>query len=133
MHMQLSTGKVAPQGDKYGIDNLKKIVRACVNIGKVIAHLRANPVPQKFWGKVLYWFKSLFSNRQQLSDIGQDLVQLAANAVQIKAELADLDGIELEQLVGMLVYDAGVGTPTRFLKALPALLDAVKAIADFID
>jgi hypothetical protein len=83
--------------------------------------------------KVWFWIKGLFSSRAELADIGADIVQLAANADAIKAELADLDGVELEQLIGMLVYDIGVGTPTRFLKALPALLDAVKAIADFID
>lgn len=133
MYMQLSTGNIKPQDGKYGIDNLKVIVRACVNFGKVISELRANPVPKKFWGKVWFWIKGLFSSRQELADIGADIVQLAANADAIKAELADLDGVELEQLVSMLVYDIGVGTPTRFLKALPALLDAVKAIADLID
>lgn len=133
MYMQLSTGTIEPKFGKYGIDNLKVIVRACVNFGKVISQLRANPVPKKFWGKLWFWIKGLFSSRQELADIGADIVQLAANADAIKSELADLDAMEAEQLINMLVFDIGVGTPTRFLHALPALLDAVKAIADFID
>lgn len=132
MYMELSTGSIKPQGEKYGIDNLKKIVRACVNIGKVIAHVRSNPVPQKFWGKVWYWIKSLFAQRAVFADIGQDLVQLAANGEVIKAELMDLNGIELEQLIGLLTYEANIDNPERFLKTLPVLLDAIRAMADII-
>jgi len=135
MYMQLSTGNITPIATtgKYGIDNLKKIVRAAVNISKVVAELRANPVPQKFWGKVLYWLRGLFSNRARLADIGADFVQIATNADAIKAELVDLEGVELEQLISLLVFEAGVSTPERFLKTLPNLLDAIRALADIID
>jgi hypothetical protein len=134
MYMQLTTGKVMPsENGKYGIDNLKKIVRAAVNISKIVAELRANPIPQKFWGKVWYWLRGLFSNRARLADIGADFVQIATNADAIKAELLDLEGGELEQLIGLLVFEAGVSTPERFLKTLPNLLDAIRALADIID
>lgn len=134
MYMQLTTGKVMPsEAGKYGIDNLKKIIRAAVNISKVIAELRANPIPQKFWGKVWYWLKGLFSNRARLADIGADFVQIATNAEQIKSELIDLEGEELEMLIGVLAFEAGISTPERFIKTLPALLDAIRALADIID
>lgn len=134
MYMQLTTGKVMPsESGKYGIDNLKKIVRAAVTISKVIADLRANPIPQKFWGKVWYWLKGLFSNRARLADIGADFLQLATNAEAIKAELIDLEGTELEQLIGLLTFEAGINKPERFIKTLPSLLDAVKALADIIE
>lgn len=133
MYMQLSTGNIKPQGGKYGIENLKLIVRAAVNVGKVIAQVRANPVPEKFWGKVWYWIRGLFSNRSVFAEIGQDLVQLAANADTIKAELLDLDGTELEQLITMLTVGAGIGTPSLFLQKMPALLDAIKAFAEVFE
>ena len=136
MYMQLSTGLVTPitTGDKkkYGIDNLKLIVRSAVNLGKVIAKVRNNPVPAKFWGKVWYWVLSLFSNRTVFTEIGKDFVQLAANADQIKQELMDLDADEMEELIETLGIADGVSTPALFIKKLPAMLDAIKSFAEVI-
>lgn len=136
MYMQLSTGLVTPltTGDKkkYGIDNLKLIVRSAVNLGKVIAKVRNNPVPAKFLGKVWYWIFNLFSNRTVFTEIGKDLVQLAAHADEIKQELMDLDADEIEELANSLGIADGVSTPNLLLKKLPAMLDAIKSFAEII-
>lgn len=127
--MDLSTGKVTPKGGKYGIENLRAIARAVVNIGKVVNHIRANPAPKGFWKRAWFWIAGLFSNRQVFAEIGQDLVQLAANAQSIKNELRDLDGEELQQLLGLLIATGDVQFPERLLATLPHLLDTIQALA----
>lgn len=135
--MQLSTGLVTPitvgTEKKYGIDNLKLILRSAVNLGKIIATVRKNPPPKGAWAKLKNFFITMFANRSTFAEIGQDFAQLAANADLIKKELANLDAEELEELIETLGIADKVSTPARFINNLPTLLDAIKSLADLVD
>ena len=131
MVMDLSTGIIMPiiSGDgqsKYGIDNLQRIIRAAINVGKIIATLRDNPPPKGFWAKLRNFFGTLFKNKNAFIELGQDFAQIAVNADKIKDELLDLDESELNRLVALLnAYGAKI-TQVKLLETLPAILSAIK-------
>jgi hypothetical protein len=139
MYMQLSTGVVKPQNSttldaqpKYGIPNLILIVAAAIKLGKVIAHVSKNPAPKGFFAKAWQWIKGLFQNRGVFAEIGQDIAQIAANSEMIKKELMDIDGVELEQLIDLVLENSNLQHPEAYdyiKKTLPRLLDTIRAIS----
>ena len=59
--MNLISGNIEPQGEKFGIENLKKIVLACEHIKALFQKLQAEKTETKgFWRKVGAFFKRLF-------------------------------------------------------------------------
>jgi hypothetical protein len=96
MKMNLISGKIEPQGDKYGIENLTKIVLACEHIKALFQKLQAEKVEQKgFWHKVGLFFKRLFGSYSDIEALTSDVTQILANKEQILREIEDLTPAEV--------------------------------------
>lgn len=127
MIMQLSTGQVVPQYNKYGTENLKLVIRAVFGIFSAIERIRQNPPPNGFFRRAWQWIKGIFTNAAALEKVMQDLLQIAANAKSIKDEIADLSGSELQDLVWYIAQLWEVENPKKWLtETLPNLLDALQ-------
>ena len=95
--MNLISGKInTTEGEKYGIENLKKIVLACEHIKALFQKLQAEKVEQKgFWKRVGLFFKRLFGTYGDIEALVSDTTQILANKEQILREIEDLTPSEL--------------------------------------
>lgn len=125
--MQLSTGQVVPQHNKYGTENLKLVIRAVFGIFSTIERIRQSPPPDGFFRRAWQWIRGIFANASTLEKVMQDLIQIAANAKFIQEEIADLNGAELQELVWYVAKLWEVENPRKWLtETLPNLLDALQ-------
>lgn len=135
MFMELSTGTIFPitsenGQSKYGIENLQRIIRAAINVGKIIGTLRDNPPQKGFWSKVKSFFGVVSKHTATFAELGQDLAQLAVNADKIKDELLDLSADEINRLVTLTnTYGVKI-TQQKLLETLPVLLSSIKLFLD---
>lgn len=126
--MLLSTGQVYAMNGKYGIDNLKVILRALSNIAKIIKKTSEQPRPPKgFFKKIKYWFVNIFTNRNELTQTMQDIQLISQNAELIKKEFMDLKGLEFTELLNYASDNLGVNNSAAFLAGVPHLIDAAQA------
>ena len=94
--MNLISGNITPQGEKYGIENLTKIVIALEHIKALFQKLQAEKVEQKgFWKRVGLFFKRLFGTYSDIEALISDTTQILANKEQILREIEDLTPSEV--------------------------------------
>lgn len=126
MKMNLSTGLINPQGEQYGIENLKRIVLAVAHIRAALEKLKEQPIEKPtFWNRVKSFFARLFGSYASIEQVMQDLAQIYANKELILAELQDLKASEVQDLCIYAATSLGIDIDkaTDFIKTkLPTWL-----------
>lgn len=117
--------------NKYGIENLKLIIKTLLNTGKLIQKASNLPEPpRKAIGKIIYWLKSFFSNKTEIIVLSNDIYFIAKNAEKLKEEFLDLNGEESKELINYIFANFGAKNPSKILQSIPVLIDAVKALVE---
>ena len=108
MKMQLTSGAITPinlavvkgqVAQKYGIENIKKILLAIEHIKTTFEQLQAKKEnATTLFQKIVAYIGRIFGSYSGIEQVVLDITQIVQNRQQILAEIKDLDAIELSEL-----------------------------------